>query len=66
MVNKCLKSVHRKSFYKLGRVLRMYSGRGYMGQEWSGVVSAQVLMVYMTLQGRLHTLHLTTQKLKVI
>ena len=35
--------------------LQMDSGRGNMGQEWSGVVSAKVLREYMTLQGRLHT-----------
>ena len=45
----------------------MYSGRDDMGKELFGVASAKVQRVYnMTLQGRLHTLHLTAQKLKVI
>ena len=34
--------------------LQMDSGRGNMGQEWSWVVSAEVLREYMTLQDRLH------------
>ena len=33
----------------------MDSGRGNMGQEWSGSVSAEVLREFMTLQGRPHT-----------
>ena len=38
-----------------------------MGQEWIGVVSAEVYWEYMTFQGRLFpTSQLTTQKFKVI
>ena len=33
---------------------QMDSGRGNMGQEWSGVVSAEVKREYLTLQVRLH------------
>ena len=34
---------------------QMNSGRANKGQEWSGVVSAEVQRKYMTLQGRLHS-----------